>query len=76
MVPPAIDAPATVPMDPAFVVTGVACEEELLIAVDELVDLDIELVVDDIDFVLVEDLDAEAIVVTDELMLALSVKWY
>ena len=75
MVPP-IDAPATVPIDPAFVVMGVACEEELLIVVDELVGLDIELVVDDIDFVLVEDLDEEAIVVTDELMLALSVKWY
>ena len=92
-----IDAPATVPIDPAFVVMGVAREEELLIAVDELVDLDIEpvylgielvylvielvdlgigLVVDDIDSVLVEDLDEEAIVVTDELMLALSVKWY
>lgn len=83
MVPP-IDAPATVPIDPSFVVMGVACEEELLIAVDELVDIDIELVylgielvVDDcIDSVLVEDLDEEAIVVTDELMLALSVKWY
>ena len=48
----------------------------LLVVVDELVDLGIELVVDDIDFVLVEDLDAEAIVVTDELMLALSIKWY
>ena len=65
-----IDTPTTIPIGPAFVVTGV---EVLLVVVDELVDLGIELVVDDIDFVLVEDLDEEAIVVTDELMLALSV---
>ena len=76
MVTVAIITPTTVPDGPAFVAMGVACEEELLIAVDELVYLGIKLVVDDIDFVLVEDLDEEAIVVTDELMLALSIKWY
>ena len=60
MLAPIVAPSSTYTIDP-FVVVGVACEGVLLVVIDELA---------------VEDLDEEAIVVTDELMLALSVKWY